>query len=69
MSTMERMQQMEAEMNLLRRDNPQSAADSKRLEHAITTAVTTAMTSKENMTTDHRPPKLPEQPELMALDR
>ena len=33
----------------------------------MSTAVTTAITSKENMTTDHRPPKLPEQlPELMA---
>ena len=35
MSTMERMQQMEAEISLLRRDNPQTAADSTRLEHAV----------------------------------
>ena len=45
LGTMERMQQMEAEMNLLRTNNPQTAADSARLEHAITSAVTKGQAS------------------------
>jgi len=67
LSMMTQMQSMQNEINLLRTNNPQTASDSVRLEHAIVSAVTTAITSKANMTADHKPPKLPDQLlELMA---